>query len=387
MPFNYGKHYISNKDIQSVIKVLKSDWLTQGPYIRKFEKNLNKYFGGKYCSVVSNGTSALFLTGLALGWRPGDIIITTPITFLATVNSIEYQGATPDFVDINAINYNIDLNKLEEKIIKYKKENKKIKAVIAVDFAGHPCDWKSLRYLANKFNFKLINDNCHALGATYFKSKKYSTKYADVVTQSFHPVKNITTGEGGAILTNDKKFYEKVKILRTHGITKNKKNLLKNDGGWYYEMHELGYNFRISDFQCALGISQLNRLDFFIKKRRDIAKKYNNYFSKNEKLQIPYVEKNVEHAFHLYPLLIDFDSLNISKKQYYNLLKKNGINLNVHFIPIHTQPYYKKKYGFRNKDYINSLNFYKNTFSLPIYPQLKSFETSYIAKIIINNLI
>ena len=386
MILNYGKQSIDQKDINSVVKVLKSDWLTQGPKVEKFEKKLNQYFGSQYCSVVANGTSALFLTGLVLNWKPEDIILTSPITFLATVNSIEYQGATPDFVDINKDDYTIDLNMLESKITKYKKANKKIKAVIGIDYAGHPCDWKSLRFLADKFDLQLINDNCHALGATYNNSKKYSTKYADVVIQSYHPVKNITTGEGGAILTNNKNIHKKIINLRSHGMIKEKRKLLKNDGDWYYEMHELGYNFRISDIQCALGISQLNKLNYFVKTRREIAKKYNSFFSKDDRLIIPYVSKNVEHAYHLYPLQIKFSNLNITKKTYFYLLKQTGINLQVHYIPVHIQPYYKKKYGFKNNDYKNSITFYKNTFSLPIYPKLKLSEKKYIIKEIIDNL-
>ena len=318
MRFSYGKQTIDSEDIRSVIKVLKSDWLTQGPSTKEFEKKLNQYFGGKYCSVVSNGTNALFLAGLSLNWQKNDIVITSPLTFLASVNAIVYNNATPDFVDINSKDFLIDINKLEDKIKKYKKQNKKIKAVIGVDFAGQPCDWKSLRYLANKHNFYLINDNCHALGAMYYKSKKYAPKYADIVTQSFHPVKNITTGEGGSIITNNKIIDDRIKILRTHGMIKDKKLLLNNHGPWYYEMQELGYNFRISDIQCALGISQLKKLDFFVKKRNYVADKYNKLFKNDDRLILPKVNKNVYHAYHLYSLQIKFDSTKINKQKYFN---------------------------------------------------------------------
>ena len=200
---SYGKQSIDKEDIKAIVDVLNSDWLTQGPSVNHFEKSLCDYFGSKYSCVVSNGTAALHLAGLALGWNEDDIIITTPLTFLATVNSIVYCGATPTFVDIDEKTFTIDPNKLEDKIKELESSGKNVKAVIAVDFAGHPCDWKSLRFLANKHDFKLINDNCHAMGAEYFNEKEYATRYADIVTQSYHPVKHITTGEGGSILTNN----------------------------------------------------------------------------------------------------------------------------------------------------------------------------------------
>jgi len=382
-----NKHqYINNEDIQLVTKTLKGNFLTGGPLVDIFESKLNNYFGGKYCNVVSSGTSALHLSGLVLGWKKNDIVIVSPITFLSTVNCIEYQKAKPDFVDIEPYTYTIDVNKLEDKIKKYKKNNKKIKAVIGVDYAGHPCDWIALRYLANRYNFMLINDNCHALGSKYYRSLKYSTKYADLVTQSYHTVKNITTGEGGAVLTNNKYFYEKIKYLRSHGMIRDKKKLPKDSGGWFYEMQNLGYNFRLSEIQCALGISQLKKLDKFIKKRNKIAEIYNNYLAKDERLTVPYVSSQVTHSYHLYPLQINFKRLKITKKLFYNRLLKKGIFLNVHYIPVHTQPYYKKKYKFKNDNLENAMNFYENEFSLPMHPNLKTSDVNYIIKQIINNL-
>ena len=254
---SYGKQTIDQSDIDSVIKILKSDWLTQGPAVENFENDLKNIFGSKYACAVSNGTAALHLVAKVLNWSSGDIILTTPITFLATANCIEYVGATVDFVDINNENFTIDVNLLEEKIISYKNRGKKIKAVIAVDYAGHPCDWESLKKIADKYEFQLINDNCHALGASYNGDSKYAIKYANFVTQSFHPVKMITTGEGGAVITNDLESFKKLQILRSHGITKDPKVIGDSQGPWYYEMHEIGYNYRITDFQCALGSNQL----------------------------------------------------------------------------------------------------------------------------------
>ncbi len=365
---SYGKQYIDSEDISAVRKVLQSNWLTQGPLINKFEFELKKYFGAKYCSVVSNGTAALHLAGLALGWEKGDIILTSPISFLATSNCILYSGATPDFIDIDKTNYNIDINKLEERLKKLKFSSKKVVAVVATDYAGNPCNWKALKKIALKYNIKLINDNCHAIGATYYKDKSYAVKYADIVTHSYHPVKNITTGEGGAILTNNKEIFKKINTLRSHGIQKNTKK-----GLWHYEMHELGYNYRISDIQCALGISQLKKINKFIKRKREIAKLYDEQFSKNNIYKIPSVEKNYGHAYHLYPLQINFNKEK-EKRIFFKKLYDNKIKLQVHYIPIHLQPYYKKNYGFQKGDYPIAENFFKKEVSLPIYFSLKKKE-------------
>jgi len=375
---SYGKQSIDQTDIDAVVEVLNGDWLTQGPMVEKFENDLKDYFGSKQACVVANGTAALHLTGLALDWKPNDIIITSPITFLATVNSIIYTGATPAFVDIDPDSYTISSNLIEKKVKTYLSQGKDVKAVIGVDFAGHPCDWKELRILADKYNFQLVNDNCHALGASYMNEKKYAMKYADVVTQSFHPVKHITTGEGGVVFTNDIKLDEKVRCLRTHGMTKSQDQLEKTDGPWYYEMHQVGFNYRITDFQCALGSNQLKKLDKFVNSRRKIAKIYDESFSKIDNLKIPSNNSLLEHSYHLYPLQIYFEKLSISKTEFFDKMKQAGINLQVHYIPIHLQPYYQKNYGFSIGDYPVSESFYNNEVSLPIYPDLSKDETGFI---------
>lgn len=382
---SYGKQFIDSSDIAAVKKVLQSDWLTQGPLVNKFEKKLKDFFGAKYCSVVSNGTGALHLTGLALGWKKGDIILTSPITFLASSNCILYSGATPDFVDIDASNYNIDINKLEQKLKKLKSLSKKVVAVVATDYAGNPCNWRNLKQVAQRYNIKLINDNCHAIGATYYNDKSYAVKYADVVTHSYHPVKNITTGEGGAILTNNKEIYEKVNILRSHGITKGSKATLSKKGLWYYEMNELGYNYRITDIQCALGISQLKKINKFVKRKKEIARIYDKHFSNDRIFKIPKIKKNYGHAYHLYPLQINFYREN-EKKIFFKKLYNSNIKLQVHYIPIHLQPYYKKNYGFKKGDYPVAENFYKNEVSIPIYFSLKKKEIYRVIKNIKNYL-
>lgn len=375
MIINYGKQTIDKSDIKSVIKTLKNDYLTQGPEIIRFEKKLNDYFGSKYCSVVSNGSAALYIAAKSLGWKRGDHIITTANTFLASASCILHTGAKPEFVDINKNNYTIDTNKTEDRI---KKLKKKVKAIIAVDYAGHPCDWVSLKFLAKKYNLRLINDNCHALGAKINNDKKYACKYADIVTHSYHPVKNITTGEGGAILTNNYELFQKILIFRNNGMVKQK------DRYWEYRVNELSMNFRITDIQCALGISQLKKLNVFIKKRNKIAKEYNNIFKEKKNIIIPKLDRKISHAYHLYPLLINFNKTKITKKKFFYKLKEKGINLQVHYVPL----YYHKLFSkFTNKKKLPvTEDFYNKQISLPIYPELKEIHLKKVVKEILNLL-
>ena len=371
---NYGRQYIDSDDVKAVLRVLKSDWLTQGPQIQKFENSLKAYFNSNYCTVLSSGTAALHLAVLTLGWNKKDIIITTPISFLATSNCILYCGATPSFVDIESKYFTIDVEKLEQKIKLFKKRGKNIVGFIATDYAGHPCDWKSLRKIADRYGLKLINDNCHALGAQIDNDKGYAIKYADLVTHSYHPVKNITTGEGGSILTNNKYLDKKIKSLRSHGVDQNTKNL------WFYEMKDLGFNYRISDIQCTLGITQLKKINKFLKRRNEVAKMYNKAFSNDMRFKIPDMKKNYTHAYHLYPLQINFDILKISKKILFKKMREKKINLQVHYIPTHIQPYYKKNFNFKIGDFPVAEKFYNREVSLPIYFSLKDKEIKTVIK-------
>ena len=368
---NYGKHFIDKDDIESVISVLKSDFLTQGPKIQEFESALKKKFGAKYVACTSSGTASLHLCGLALNWTRKDLIVASPLTFVATTNAALYLNAKIDLIDIDKETYNIDIKKLKIKLDKLKKKKKKIHTLIVTDYAGQPSDWPQLKKLSKKYDFKLINDNCHAIGAKILKDQKYAVRYADLVCHSYHPVKNITTGEGGSILTNNRQLYNKIKILRSHGIIRNIKE------PWKYSINQLGYNYRLTDIQSALGISQLKKLNLFIKRRNEIAEIYNEKLKNLDLFEIPKVRKNISHAYHLYPLKIRFDKLKISKDILLKKLRSKGINLQVHYIPIHHHKLYKLK---TNSYLPNTETFFKQAISLPVYFSLKNNQISYVLK-------
>ena len=370
---NYGKQSIDHHDIKSVVRTLKSNFLTQGPVVEKFESELNKTLKSKYSTVVNNGSSALLTVGKILNWKKGDLIAVPPITFLSSVNAIEHCGAKPLFIDINLKNYCMDPDKLEKCLIKDK--NKKIKAAIIVDYGGQPAQWDKFKKLKKKYGIFLINDNCHALGSSINNYQGYAVKFADFVTLSFHPVKIITTGEGGAILTNNFSFDKKAKIYRSHGIQRNKKE------HWNYKMEYLGYNFRLPDINCAIGLSQIRKLNNFVKQRQKISKIYDSLFSDESKFIIPQKIKHNQNSYHLYPLRINLKKINKSKKQIIKEFLKNEIKVQVHYIPVNSQPYYKKKYGFRKKDFPNSMKFFESTISLPIYYELNMRQINYIKKI------
>ena len=364
---SYGKQSIDEKDIAAVIKVLKSDFLTQGPMVKKFEKALASYCGAKYAVAVSNGTAALHLACLAAGLKKKDAAITTPITFLATANAVLYSGADVIFSDIDYETINIDPSKLTKRI------SKKTKAILPVHFAGLPCDMEKISKIAKKKGLTVIEDACHAFGAKYKCGKKWikvgSCYHSDMTVLSFHPVKHITTGEGGAILTNNKKIYEKICALRAHGIYKTPL-MTKQKGPWYHEMRELGFNYRITDFQCALGVEQLKRADAFIEKRRKIAKLYDKELGDIDGIEIPSVCNNKKHTYHLYVLKINFKKFKTNKISFFKELKKTGILPQVHYIPVPKQPYYQKKVRSYEKKLQSSEKYYKRAVSIPIYPSM-----------------
>lgn len=360
----YGRQWVDKADIKEVVRVLKSDWVTQGPVVEQFEKAVAKYCGAKYAVAVSSGTAALYIAYRAAGIKEGDEVITTPLTFAATANMAAMLGAKPVFADIDEKTLNIDPGEIEKKI------TGKTKAIMPVDFAGRPCDYSKIIKIARENNILVIEDACHALGAKY-NGKKIGS-LADMTILSFHPVKAITTGEGGMVLTNNKDFYEKLKVLRNHGMVKNPEK-----GKWHYEIEEPSFNCRITDIQCALGFSQLKKLDKFLQKRRQIAKAYSRAFADLKNIIIPAEEKNAESAWHLYPVQFQGD-----RGKIFDFLQKNGINCQVHYMPLHMHPFYKIKFGFKEGDFPNAEKYYKAAISLPIFPKMSEPEIKKVIKII-----
>ena len=375
----YGKQNIINQDIKSVIDVLKSDFLTQGPITPKFEKKLAEYCNSKYSVAVVNATSALHISCLALGVKKGDLVWTSPISFVASANAALYCGAEVDFVDINLDSYNMCVSSLEKKLINAKKKGKLPKVVIPVHLAGQSCEMKEIHELSQKYNFRIIEDASHAIGAEYLNEKVGNCKYSDITVFSFHPVKIITTCEGGACMTNDKDHFEKLCKLRSHGIVRNQEDMENiSHGSWYYEQIDLGFNFRLNDLQSALGISQLQRLDYFVKLRHEVSKFYNDTLDNIENIILPKQSKNTYSSYHLFIIRVASNDSN-SRKNLFEKLRNNGIFVNVHYIPIYKQPYYKKL-GYKNLE--NAEIYYNQAISIPIYPYLKKSELNKIVSVI-----
>ena len=369
----YGKQTISDDDINSVIEVLKSDFLTTGPKVKEFEEKIATYCDAKYCVSVSNGTAALHLSSLVL-LQKDDKVLTTPNSFLATSNSILYASAKPIFVDIKE-DGNIDLDLCEDQL----KKDSTIKAIYVVHFSGNPVNQTKLKYLKDKYNIKILEDCAHSLGATFEKIKSGSCTNSDISIFSFHPVKHITTGEGGAITTNSKEIYDKLLVLRAHGM-----NARPDIAPWYYEMNTLGFNYRLTDIACALGLSQLKKLNSFLYLRRAIAKRYDDFFKKVDFIKPLYLFTN-NSSYHLYVIKIDFEKLDINKEDFVLKMREKNIGLQLHYIPINQQPYYKNLgYG----DEITPVmdEYYKKAISLPLYPNLSYEEQTYVCEMILETL-
>lgn len=367
----YGRQVIDGKDIKEVVKTLKSERITQGPKIKEFEDALCKYTGAKYAVAVSSGTAALHIAALAANIKPGDEVITSPITFVASANCILYCAGKPVFADIKQGSANIDPQEIKNRI------TARTKAVIPVHFSGLPCDLEEIRKIAAKNKLIVIEDAAHALGASYKGSKIGSCKFSDMTIFSFHPVKSITTGEGGAVLTNKKGLYEKLLVLRNHGITRDEALLEKNPGPWYYEMQALGFNYRITDIQAALGISQIKKIDKFIARRKEIAQTYNNVFKEMDWIR-PLQKETSNSALHIYVVLVDFKRIQKTRKEVMEYLKRCGIGTQVHYIPVHTQPYYRKVLGYSMGSFPIAESYYDSALTLPLYQDLTKSELNHV---------
>ncbi len=375
---NYGKQWIDQDDIESVIAVLKSDYLTQGPAVSDFEKAVSDYTGARYSVAVSNGTAALHIAVKALNVKNGMEGITSPNTFVASANCLVYNNLKPVFADIEKDTYNINPDEIIKKL------TEKTKIIIPVHFAGRTCSMERIKKIAMKNNQFIIEDAAHAFGSDYADGSKVGNcKYSDMTVFSFHPVKIITTGEGGVITTNNRRIYDILILLRSHGITKNDCDLSENLDPWYYEMQYLGFNYRMTDIQAALGISQLKKIDFFKKRRSEIIEKYNLSFSNIKWLKTP-MEDSIGSCFHLYVVQIDFEKIGKNRALVIEIIKSKGIGTQVHYIPVHTQPYYKKSFSYKWGDYPIAENYYRKTLSLPLYPKMKEADVNEVIESILD---
>jgi UDP-4-amino-4,6-dideoxy-N-acetyl-beta-L-altrosamine transaminase/dTDP-4-dehydrorhamnose reductase len=383
---SYGRQMIDDHDIESVVNVLRSLNLTQGPNVSEFESSLCKNVDVRSAVAVNSGTAALHISCLAIGVGPGDEVITSPITFVASANCAVYCGAKPVFADILPETYNISPEEIAKHI------NERTKAIIPVHFAGQSCDMEEIRQIVNdaerKYGHKIyiIEDACHALGSLYKGSKVGSCRYSDLTVMSFHPVKHITTGEGGAVFANDEDLFRKLKLFRSHGITSDPKDFMNKDlafphrdpqseihgpqNPWYYEQIALGYNYRITDIQCALGVSQLKKLDSFIKRRRDIVNTYNTAFRDDINIKIPFESDKCVSNFHLYVLLFDFEKIGIDRGRFMLNLRERGVQTQVHYIPVHLQSFYRERFGTKRGDCPVAEKYYEKCLSIPLYPTM-----------------
>ena len=362
----YGKQSINEADVKAVVDVLQSDFLTQGPVLERFEKKVAEYCGAKYAVAVTNATSALHIACRAAGLGEGDVLWTSPITFTASANCGRYCGADIDFVDIDTVTYNMSVDELEKKLQQAKDNGRLPKVVVPVHLAGQSCDMKRIHELSLEYGFSILEDASHAIGGDYLGTKVGSCAYSDMAVFSFHPVKIITTGEGGMVLTNNEELYKKLCLYRSHGITRDASLMTHDtDGPWYYQQIDLGYNYRMTELQAALGVSQMDRLDEFVNRRRYLVKRYNQLLQ-DLPVVTPQVLEGANPSWHLYMVRVDFNKAKLDKVQFFAEMKKRGIVLNLHYIPVHTQPYYQKL-GFKQGDFPKSEEYYEEVFTLPLY--------------------
>ena len=368
----YGKQDINQTDIDAVVGVLKSDFLSQGPQGPLFERAISTYCGVKFGVSVNSATSAIHIACLALGLGKGDWLWTSPNSFVASANCAFYCGAKVDFVDIDLKSYNMSVVELENNLIKAKKDNRLPKIVIPVHFAGQSCNMKKIHSLSKEYGFKVIEDASHAIGGKYLNQSIGNCQYSDITVFSFHPTKIITTAEGGVATTNSKKLSDKMKLIRNHAITRDETLMIgESDGGWYYQQIDLGFNYRMSEIQAALGVNQLKRVDKFVAKRHKLQEKYDQLLDGMPIIR-PYQDKDCYSSLHLYPIQIDSNKTNKSRRQVFSEMREHGIGVNVLYIPIHLQPYYAQ-FGFKLGDFPNVESYYNNTISLPLF-HLMSME-------------
>lgn len=375
----YARQSVTDEDIKAVVDVLRSDFLTQGPSVDRFEKVVSEYCGVKYAVAVNSGTSALHIACLALGVGKGDIAWTSPNSFVASANCALYCGATVDFVDIDEHTYNMSVPALEKKLAEAKKKDKLPKVVIPVHFSGQSCEMERIAQLSKEFGFRIIEDASHASGGSYKGNKIGSCTHSDLTVFSFHPVKIVTTAEGGMVLTNNEELHRKLSILRTHGITRND-SLMEGSshGPWYYQQVDLGYNYRMTDIQAALGISQMSRIDAFVRRRREIAAYYDQRL-KSIPIILPRQHSDTFSPYHLYVIGLILNRIKKTHLQVFSELRGNGIGVNLHYIPIHTQPYYKKM-GFKTGDFPVAEKYYRTAISLPMYYDLLQSDQDHVCE-------
>ena len=374
----YGRQDITNEDIDNVIKTLKSDFLTQGPVTPRFEKSVSNYCNVKYAVAVNSATSALHISCMALGLSKGDHLWTSPISFVASANAAIYCEAEVDFVDIDYSSNNLCVVDLERKLIEAEKQNKIPKIVMPVHMAGKSCDMKKIKELSVRFGFKIIEDASHAIGGEYYNAKVGSCEYSDITVFSFHPVKIITTAEGGMALTNNQELYAKLQLLRSHGVTRDTELMIDSqDQDWYYEQLLLGYNYRMNDLQSALGLSQMKRLKKYVKKRNDIAKIYNENLY-NLEIMLPDICDSVLSSFHLYIIKLKNNSMKF-RNELFKFLKNNSVGVNLHYIPIYNHPFYKKM-NYDVSLFPNAEKYYRNAISIPIHPNLSKDQILFISQ-------
>ncbi|HDY8071038.1 TPA: UDP-4-amino-4,6-dideoxy-N-acetyl-beta-L-altrosamine transaminase [Vibrio vulnificus] len=377
----YGKQDINQQDIDSVVDVLKSDFLTQGPQVPAFEQALIEHTGASYALAVNSATSALHIACLALGLGEGDWLWTSPITFVASANCGLYCGAKVDFVDIDPSTYNMCPRRLEEKLIKAKAEGKLPKVVVPVHLCGQPCDMAAIAKLAKVYNFKVIEDASHAIGGKYQGLPIGNCEYSDITVFSFHPVKIVTTAEGGAVMTNQKALSDKMTLLRSHGITRDPEQMEgESHGGWYYQQIDLGFNYRMTELQAALGVSQMQRLEDFVAARHHLANRYNRLLQ-SLPVVLPYQLENTYSGLHLYVIRLRLDKLSLTHKEVFDALRGKGIGVNLHYIPVHTQPYYEKM-GFREGDFPESERYYREAISLPMFHTMSTDQQDEVVRVL-----